>query len=51
MTPEEKLKKFMKVTTKDILDVAKKIIDPKKFNLALIGPFKDKKEFEGMLKM
>lgn len=50
LTPEEKLKRFMKVTTKDILDIAKKIIDPKKFNLALIGPFKDKKEFEGMLK-
>jgi len=50
VTPEEKLKKYMKVTTGDILRVAKKIFDPKKINMALIGPFKDDKEFRELLK-
>jgi len=40
-TPEEKLKKYFSVTAKDVHEVAKKIFDDKKLNLALIGPFEE----------
>jgi len=50
VAPEEKLKLYMKVKASDILRVAKEIFDPKKINLALIGPYKDDKEFRGLLK-
>lgn len=51
MSPEEKLKIYMKVTTGDVLKVAKKIFDLKKLNLALIGPFKEEGEFFELLKI
>lgn len=50
LTPQQKLKKFFAVTTKDIQKVAWDIIKPEKLNLALIGPFKEKKEFLKLLK-
>ncbi|PIP17743.1 MAG: hypothetical protein COX43_02635 [Parcubacteria group bacterium CG23_combo_of_CG06-09_8_20_14_all_35_9] len=43
LTPEEKLDKIFKVSPKDIKRVAKDIIKKSRLNLALIGPFKDKK--------
>jgi len=46
LTLEEKFSKINKVTVNDIQRVAKDIFKPEKLNLALIGPFKDKKRFE-----
>lgn len=49
-TPEEFSAAINKVTAKDIQILAKKIFNPKKLNLAIIGPYKDKKVFEKLLK-
>jgi len=49
LTSEEIYKKIDKITENDILKVAKDIFRPEKLNLALIGPFKDKKQFEKIL--
>jgi predicted Zn-dependent peptidase len=46
---EEKFKKFETVTEEDIQRVAQDIFKPEKLNLAMIGPFKDKKRFEKLL--
>jgi len=51
LTPEEIFKKIDQVSQDDILKVAKDIFQPQKLNLALIGPFKDKKTFEKLLKI
>lgn len=51
MTPEEYFKKVESVAAKDIQRVANDIFVPEKLNLALIGPFKDKKRFEKLLKI
>jgi len=47
---EEKIKKINAVTAKDIQKMAQKIFTTKFLNLAIIGPFKDKKSFERILK-
>ena len=49
-TPEDFLKAIHKITAADIQRVAKQIFNPKKLNLAIIGPYKDKKQFEKLLK-
>jgi len=46
LTLEEKFAKIEAVTVNDIQRVARDIFRPEKLNLALIGPFKDKKRFE-----
>lgn len=51
LTPKEIFAKIDKVTQDDILKVAQEIFRPEKLNLALIGPFKDKKTFEKLLKI
>jgi len=51
LTPEEIFAKIDKVRESDILKVAKDIFQPKKLNLALIGPFEDKTKFEQLLKL
>ncbi|MBU1164934.1 insulinase family protein [Patescibacteria group bacterium] len=51
LTPEQKLKKVMAVKLSDIQKVAKDIFKQNKINLALIGPYKDKKSFEKLLKI
>lgn len=51
LTPEEVFEKIDKVTADDILNLAKEIFRPNKLNLVLIGPFKDKKRFEKILKI
>ena len=51
LTPKEKCVKIDKVTVNDIQKVAKDIFTPEKLNLALIGPHKDKKQFEKILKL
>ncbi len=50
-TAEEILKKFDEVTLTDVKKVAQEIFKPENLNLALIGPFKDKKKFEKLLKI
>jgi predicted Zn-dependent peptidase len=50
MTQEEIFQKIDKVSQNDILKVAKDIFRPEKLNLALIGPFEKKEEFEKLLK-
>ncbi len=51
LTPEEKFAKIEEVTVEDVRKVAKNIFCPEKLNLALIGPFKDKRQFEKLLKL
>ena len=51
LTPEEKLSKIMAVTADDVQEAAKEIFKPEKLNLALIGPFEDKKKFEKLLEV
>ena len=50
MLAEEKAKELRKVTAKDIKDMANKIFTDKNLNLALIGPFKEEKNFLKNLK-
>ncbi|MFH1661970.1 MAG: pitrilysin family protein [Candidatus Falkowbacteria bacterium] len=46
LTPEEFLKKINKVRVSDIKRVAEDIFVNEKLNLAIIGPFRDKKKFK-----
>ena len=48
-TVDEKFKKIRAVTVNDIQRVAKDIFQPQKLNLALIGPFKNKKTFDKLI--
>jgi len=50
LTPPEVFRKIDKVSQNDILKVAKDIFRPEKLNLALIGPFENKRKFEKLLK-
>ena len=50
-TPEEKAKKVQSVTSKDIEKWAKKIFVNNTLNLAIVGPYKDEKEFLDILKI
>ncbi len=50
-TPEEVIKKIQAVKASDIMKVAKDILKNKNLNLAVIGPFDDKKRFEKILKI
>jgi predicted Zn-dependent peptidase len=50
LTPKQILQEIEKVTTDDILRVAKDIFTPQKLNLAMVGPFCKRKEFESLLK-
>ncbi len=51
LTPEEKFAKIEAVTVDDVYKVAQDIFQPEKLNLALIGPFKNKKKFDKLLKL
>lgn len=48
-TPEEVFKNVDEVTEEDVVASAKKIFDPKKLNLCIIGPYKDQTKFEKIL--
>lgn len=48
-TLEDKIKEIKKVTPLDIQKMAKLIFKTKNLNLAVIGPYKDKTQFEGIL--
>jgi predicted Zn-dependent peptidase len=50
-TPEQKLAMIDKVTVRDIKKVAEDIFKNEKLNLAVIGPFEDKKKLEILLKI
>jgi predicted Zn-dependent peptidase len=49
LTVEEIYRKIDAVTVDDIQKTAQEIFSPRTLNLALIGPFKDKSEFEKLL--
>lgn len=51
LTLKEKLKKIDEVTGKEIQQLSREIFQPKKLNLAFIGPMKDKKAFIKLLKI
>jgi predicted Zn-dependent peptidase len=51
ITMEEIFKNIDKVSSSNILKVAKSIFRPERLNLALIGPFKDKNKFQKLLKL
>jgi len=51
LTPKEIFAKINRITSNDILRVAKDIFKPEKLNLALIGPFKEKERFKKLLKL
>jgi predicted Zn-dependent peptidase len=51
LSPKQECEKIDKVTQDDILKVAKEIFVPSKLNLALIGPFKEKRKFKKLLKL
>lgn len=48
--PKEAAKKIREVTSKDLIRLAKKLIKTDTLNLAVIGPYKDGKKFETLLK-
>ncbi len=49
-TFEEYLENIDRVSVEDILEVAKELIQPERFNLQVVGPFKEKTVFEKILK-
>jgi len=51
VSPSEEIARIEKVTADDILKVANDLFVPSKLNLALIGPFEDKKQFQKILKI
>jgi predicted Zn-dependent peptidase len=50
-SPSEEIAGIEKVTANDILKVANDLFQPSKLNLALVGPFEDKKQFQKLLKI
>lgn len=50
LSPNEIYDKINKVSARDIKKIAQEIFRPEGLNLALIGPFEDKKHFEKLLK-
>jgi predicted Zn-dependent peptidase len=48
-TPDEVFKKVNEVTVGDVYASAKRIFDPKKANLTIIGPYKNEKKFASIL--
>ena len=51
MTPEQELHEIGKVTSEAVKQFAKEIVRPQRLNLAVIGPYKDQKKFEALLKI
>ena len=49
-TPDEVYKRIDKVNTDEVYDIAKELFVPERLNLAIIGPFKDEKRFERILR-
>jgi len=51
INPEEAVKKIQKIKSGEIMAVAKDIFQNEKLNLAVIGPFGERKAFENVLKL
>lgn len=51
LTPQEQLKRIFAVSKHQVKKVAAELLDQKKLNLVLIGPFKDSKGFKSLLKI
>lgn len=51
LTPDDVVAKIEKITAKEIQKVAKEILKSDGVNLAMVGPFKDEKEFLTLLKV
>ena len=51
LTPKEALKKIEAVTAADVQKLAKKLFNMNKLSLAIIGPYKDEKVFQALLKI
>jgi len=49
VTPDQMIKAIDKVTAEDIMRVAKDMFVTEKLNLAVIGPFKNSKKFQGIM--
>jgi len=50
-TPEERVEKIESVTARDVEDLAKKTFKNSTLNLAIVGPYKNEKEFLEVLKV
>ncbi len=50
-TPEERVRKIESVTARDVQEMAKKTFRKATLNLAIVGPYKNIKEFEKALKI
>ncbi len=48
--PDDLIRRLQQITAKDLWRVARAIIKPKCYTLAMIGPFKDTKQFASWLK-
>lgn len=51
LTPKEIYDRINKVSSKDVLQVARDIFKPKNLNLALVGPLQNKDKFKKLLKL
>lgn len=51
VTPQEQFAKFDRVTREDIRAVARAVLLPKRYSLAIIGPYKDEAPFQKLLGM
>jgi len=51
LTPEDYLKKISKVSVDDVQNIAQELFQTDRLNLAIVGPFGDKKRFEKILKI
>ena len=51
LTVDEVFRNIEKVTPADVSRVARKLFVPSALNLAVVGPYKDAKPFEGLLKL
>ena len=51
LTPSQFYDRIQAVSASDIQKVAAMIFRPQNLNLAVLGPFKDKKPFEKLLKL
>ena len=49
-TPEEVFKKIDKVKIEEVITRVRKIFDPRKINLAIIGPYENESEFAKILR-
>ena len=49
LEPDQRVKKLFAVTDRQVRDVAKKVINTRQLNLALIGPIEDRETIEKLI--